>query len=196
MRKARKQPIVAVRRRGPKMLGSGERAVARDQSRRLVPVTTISTSWLPHAKQTSRCRQSGTGIPAHVSVLARPGRARPDARNSDTKRSNEHPLQRHRPASWADLAGFLPPLSARRVVSAWWLPAVVHIVSAAGGALLPPTQIGEVEPRYLRSNGRAASSFIGEGHREERLAHSSGMPALRRPSRNSGTTSGGANEVA
>jgi hypothetical protein len=29
-----------------------------------VPVTTISTSRLPHAGQASRCRQSGTGVPA------------------------------------------------------------------------------------------------------------------------------------
>jgi hypothetical protein len=59
-----KSPIVAVRRRGPSMLGSGEVALPSDQSRRLVPVTTISASRLPRAEQTSRCCHSGTGVPA------------------------------------------------------------------------------------------------------------------------------------
>src|SRR6516162_4771876 len=70
-------------------------------------------------------------------------------------------------ASSADLAGTSSAAqrSARRLCLV--VACGPYCLGGGGGALLAGTQIGAVEPRYLRTNGRAASSVIGEGHRRQ-----------------------------
>src|SRR5271166_4978105 len=72
--------------------------------RGFVPVTTISTSLAPHLEQTSRSRQSSTGVSAPKQLASRRDRARSDSRTPRTKRSTAHRPQRWRPASSAGRA--------------------------------------------------------------------------------------------
>jgi hypothetical protein len=64
------------------------------------------------------------------------GRARPGDRTDKSDTGRSRVAERH----WRTRRGFLPPLTARRVVSAWWLPAVVHICS---GGSAPTTLFSE-----------------------------------------------------
>jgi hypothetical protein len=89
--KVRNPPIVAVGETRAK--DAWERRACLPpggQSRRLVPLTTISTSWLRHAKQTSRCRQSGTGVFAPYLRACSAGSGstwRPQSRHQTIKRT-------------------------------------------------------------------------------------------------------------
>jgi hypothetical protein len=141
-------PIVAVRRRVPQTLGSrewGGRQGSVPPSRsgyNHIDITAPARGAnqpLPPIRNRSSCPIS-LSLLTGVGLNLMPASATPDDQ-ANTRRHGT--AQRHGPARWS----FLPPLSARRGVSAWPPSAVVHICFGNGALTLLGSKPAPRSPR-------------------------------------------------